>query len=516
MSIGLASMTLVVHAVRYVLGTSFWNDEIWVAISLKVPLHDVPTVIASTPIGWDLLLRAVPMNGTHPEGSRVIPLIFAALTVIAAYWYLRLLPWRTQAVARLAAVAGAVMALLSPSALLRNDLKQYTCDAFCVLVVLMLTAHAERTDGWKPLAVLTATASVLFLFANPAGLALLAALASLGIVAAARRDWKRLRQVVVSSLCAVAALGATYVLFYAHGNIPGLRQYWESNYVPVAQGPVAMWHWFWGIAPAWFHVVGVGPVLIALPLFVLGTIAIGRLGLPATGVTVLTLLIEMVCLAAMRQYPIFDVRTMHFLAIAYAVTVAAGAVYWITWLNRGAIGIAATLAVIAATVAWHGQGIRQHSIPGQPTGEDVAALKAGYRPGDVILANVPSTWSIAYYWGGPVRIVPSAHSQQKFRAYAISGPAILDLCPEKSDGSGDIVLPHGNPLCDTAAGIHAALDRAWRATGPAHRIFFYNLQGRHADFLAIRSWAIAHHYALVRPNSVPGTMLNLLMPRTNG
>ena len=41
--------------------------------------------------------------------------------------------------------------MLAPVSLIRNDLKQYTCDAFCALVLLGLGAWAERTASRRSL-----------------------------------------------------------------------------------------------------------------------------------------------------------------------------------------------------------------------------------------------------------------------------------------------------------------------------------------------------------------------------
>ncbi|BBH15758.1 hypothetical protein Back2_00450 [Nocardioides baekrokdamisoli] len=504
----LAALVLAVHDVAYMLRTPYWNDEAWVAISIKAPLHNVQGVIASTPIGWDLLLRLAPSS--VPHSARMIPLAFSALVVLVAYWYARSLPWRSVTTARIAAVSAGVLALVSPAALVRNDLKQYTCDAFCVLLILALTARTERRPGWRSLSILAAAGVALFMFANPAALALVAGLASLGAAALIQRDWQRLRQIFAVGVTSALLVAFVYFEFYANGNIPGLRHYWTNWFLPVSQGPVATWHWFWGLAPAWFASVGVGPAVIAVPLLIASAIALARLGQPATGAFLPMLLLEIGCLSAMKQYPMFDERTMTFAAVAYAVTVAIGTAYWVSRIRASSGGVWLPVLLVGCVAIWHLRDGRQHSVPQQPTAADVASIKAGYQPGDAILANVDSTWAIGYYWGGPVRIVRSIHTQQKFRAYLVNGPTTMDLCPETVDGTAG--LP-GYPLCGTSASIAAALDRAALAAGPHHRVWFYNLEGRYPDTQATEAWAKAHHYALVRPDNTRGTMLALLYPK---
>lgn len=62
--------------------------------------------------------------------------MFSALTMMAAHFHARSLPWSQLWLGRLSAALVGCVALLVPSALVRDDLKQYTADAFVTLVVL--------------------------------------------------------------------------------------------------------------------------------------------------------------------------------------------------------------------------------------------------------------------------------------------------------------------------------------------------------------------------------------------
>ncbi|MDQ2740017.1 MAG: hypothetical protein M3Y35_15655 [Actinomycetota bacterium] len=77
----LALATFLVHDVGYMFSHPFWTDEAWVAISTRLPLHQITQVTASTPIGWSALLRLVFFGGD--ERLRAVPLLFSALTVVA-------------------------------------------------------------------------------------------------------------------------------------------------------------------------------------------------------------------------------------------------------------------------------------------------------------------------------------------------------------------------------------------------------------------------------------------------
>lgn len=503
-SAGLASLTLLVHDVGYVLHAPYWNDEVWVAVSTKVPLSDVPAAIASSPIGWDLLLRLAPAG--HPQAGRLIPLAFAAATVVAAYWLVRTLPWETGAARRVAAASAGAITLVMPSALMRNDLKQYTCDAFCVLVLIGLTAHAERAGSRRALATLVLAGGGLFLFANPAALALGAGLVGLGCVALARRDWRSVRRIVLAGCAALALLLAIYVAFYARGNVGGLRTYWATNFPPLAAGPTALWPWFWGVAPGWFRVVGIGPVYVALPLLAVGAIRIGRAGLPATGLMVPMLFAELVVLACLKQYPIFDARTSHFLAVPVAVVGVVGAVAVLLRCRPAPVAPVIALLAVAAATIWHGSSARQHNVPIQTTRQDVQTIKDGWRREDVIVTNTNGSWALAYYWGGDVRITPTSNTQQKFRAESVEQPSTHYVCPQADYKA---VPPTS---CFAPETTSAALERVSGLTRGRSRMWVDLLQGTRGVKEAVMTWAAEHDYAWRRPTRLPGSYLYLLTP----
>src|SRR3954447_23417349 len=133
----LGLLVLVVHDVGYLLRQPYWLDESWVAFSTKAPWRDLPLVSASSPLGWTVLLRVVPLGG--PERQRLVPLAFAGLAGAVAYLLLR-----SVGVRRLpAALAGGGTVLLAPALLARADLKQYTADAAVFLLLLLLLCRLE-------------------------------------------------------------------------------------------------------------------------------------------------------------------------------------------------------------------------------------------------------------------------------------------------------------------------------------------------------------------------------------
>ena len=133
---------LLVHDVPYMLHQSFWVDEGWVADSVRASVAQTPSLSSSTPLGWTYLLRLVPGG---PERLRLVPLGFAMLAAAAGYLFGRELRLGRYSTGILTGAA----ALLSPAMLERNDLKQYTAEAFACLVVWVLVARVENEWGTR-------------------------------------------------------------------------------------------------------------------------------------------------------------------------------------------------------------------------------------------------------------------------------------------------------------------------------------------------------------------------------
>ena len=217
----LGAATFVVHNVPYMFSLPFWTDEAWVAISTKVPLGQVLTVTTSTPVGWTLLLRLVFAGGA--ERLRIVPLLFAAATVVAAYGYARSLPWPSLFTGRLAAVLAGLAALITPSALARDDLKQYTADAFVTVAVLLLTARLESSWSRRRLIGLGGLVVGGFLFSAVSAFVGAAAFGSVLLVLVAGRNWRRARDVVVVGAGVGVLLIALLLALYRPGLSAGFR-----------------------------------------------------------------------------------------------------------------------------------------------------------------------------------------------------------------------------------------------------------------------------------------------------
>jgi hypothetical protein len=424
---------LVVHNVGYMLSQPFWNDEAWVAVSTRFPLSQLPETTSSSPIGWSFLVRIFTVGAS--ESSRLVPLAFAGLAVVAAYWLARGLGWRGRADQVVAGGLAGLAVLLVPAMLVRDDLKQYTADACMTLLILALTSRLERTWSRRGLAALSVAVWGGMLFSDVAAFAGIAAFGALCVVQLARRAWGRLAEAVVAGAGTAVLMLAVYEVFDARAaNALGASTYWDGYYVPLRQG----------LHPAWAFVTevlgrlrvdfGLGPAWLALPLVLIGLVTIFWLARPATALAIAALLPEMIVLSAVKIYPFGDLRTSTWL-IAITVAVAAIGVAGICALVRQGIRgeAAAWLAsALVAAVAVAGFGVaaapyvRGHPIPDEDVRDQASYVASHAAADDVILVNLNSNWGFAYYWprGQPARRLTTV-VRQGYVAYFPDQPRIV-------------------------------------------------------------------------------------------
>ncbi|HVB27043.1 MAG TPA: hypothetical protein VNE21_03920 [Mycobacteriales bacterium] len=517
----LAAAVFVVHDVGYLLGHPFWVDEAWVAITTRMPLHELRTHTASTPIGWALLQRLIVIGG--PQRFRMLTLLFAGLVVVAGYLLARLLPWPTRRAALLAGSLAGLVALLQPAALDRNDLKQYTADAFCTLVVFGLVSGLEASWSTGRLVRLAALVGAGMLLSDAAAFAGFAAFSSLAVLAMARRQWGRLRAVCLCGAAAGAGILAVYRTFDS-ANLPAaLRAYWRPFYPPASFG--GLFHFMLSKGHTLLSFLGFGPIWLAAPVVAAGLVTLWRMQRPATALLVPVLVAEMVGLGLAQRYPLFDPRTSDFLVSAVGVLGAIGIAGLVIagWrapaAGRGGAGHrggpvrhvpvthrsartrrgrAVTAAGLALAVAGFGAGssryLHRHSLPAEDVRAQVRYVEAHRAPGDVVLMNLSANWGFGYYWRG-------------------AGPS---LTPDSVVAQGYIV---DYPVRDgiivsrdrTAAAIGAALSeaRSLAAARPGgHRIW---LVLSHDAGPESGVWAAALRGFLVRTINVGPEPLRLLL-----
>ena len=428
----LGLLVLVVHDVPYMLSVSYWDDESWVAVTTKFPLSQLRFTTNSTPIGWTTLLRVVTVPRT--EDARLMPLAFAGAAVVIAYWLGRQLGWQQREAAIAAGVLAAIGVLLVPAMLVRNDLKQYTADACMSLLVLALTSRLEREWSRRRLIALSVAVWGGMLFSDGVAFVGAAAFAAVCIVQLARRAWRRFAEAAVIGVITAILMVAVYKEFDAAAAKSGLvySPHFRNYYVPVGQGLHASLEFITSHFSAVHNIFNLGPVWLALPLFVAGVLTVFWQGRPATGLVLAVLWPEMIAVSAAHKYPFLDLRSSTFLFAITAVVAAIGVVGVCValrrWLKEWTVALVVAASVVAAGAFAVGAApyVRIHSIPNEDERAQTMYVAAHARPSDVILVNLNSNWGFAYYWpvGKPSRRT-DPNVVQDYEAYFPDQPRIV-------------------------------------------------------------------------------------------
>ncbi|HEX3965615.1 MAG TPA: hypothetical protein VHZ03_54725 [Trebonia sp.] len=425
----LGLLVLAVHNVSYMLNQPFWTDEDWVALTTKFPLSQLPATTSSTPIAWSVLLRLVTVSGT--QTARLLPLAFAGAAVVAAYWLARRLDWSRREISVGAGVLAAIAMLLVPAMLIRDDLKQYTGDAFFAVLALTVTSRLEREWSRRGLVLLSVTTWGGMLFSDTVAFMGAAAFAAVCVVQLARRAWRRLAEAaVVGAVTAMLILGV-YKAFDARAVIPALTYspHFANYYPPLHQGLHAIFTFVHVNLQSETSHFGFGPLELVAVLFVAGVVTIFLHGRPATAVTLAFLWPEMFLLSALRLYPFVDARTSTFLFAVTAVVAAIGVAGVCSLLRpylKGALAIG--LAVVAVAGFWVGARpfVRSQLIPSEDM-KSVTLYAAAHVPAnDPILVALDSNFGFAYYWpiGQPARRADDSVIQE-YETYFPGQPRIV-------------------------------------------------------------------------------------------
>jgi hypothetical protein len=477
----LALAVFVLHPLAYVLHAPLWLDEAWVADLARAPLSRALTLSSSTPIGWLLLVRLVP--GGRGEQLRLVPLVFAAGEVAAAYVLGYCLPWGSKVIARIAGTTVALVVLLAPLSLVRNDLKQYTADAFFALVILALESRAEGAAGSRPVMQLAMVSVAATFFSTAAAFVVVAVFVGLFVAAIAGRATERIRTVGLVGAAVAVALGAYFAFVVVPHTSPSLRAYWDDFYLPFSPRAVTItWHRVAVLAPA----VGLTAV-VAAALFVLGCVMLARTGRPGLACALPVLWIEMFAVGIAHRYPFLDERTSLFLLVASLVPIAAGvlASTRLLWPRRRFVALSFAVVTASLFVLGSVSYVGARWLPREDVRGALAYIDAHRRPGDVVLVTLPSSFAFAYYRsGGRTEFVDDSKVSMGFVT--------------RVAGLRDVVYATGLTSDDTTRALRQALAGA-RATSGA-RIWIVR---SHLFAGEARAWATAFGALGVQPVARP-------------
>jgi hypothetical protein len=443
-------MVIFVHDVHFILSEPYWLDEAWVADSVRAPLSLVPRLASSSPLGWTLLLRLVTAGGLQRQ--RLVPLIFAGLSVAVGYLLGRELRLTRFAAGLLTAAA----VLLSPAMLVRDDLKQYTAEAFATLLIWLLVARVENTWSRWRLTALGLTVSLGTLFAETAIFTGGAAFTCLLLEALLRRKWRRLAEVAVAGAGTLVIYGAIFLTVVRPRIDPELSSSWAPFYSPTQPAAAARFSWrelSQPLAPFLGFPAAHGATWqLTVPLILAGAgvVALALLGRYAlAGLLPVTLLVVETVSAA-RQYPFGGERTSTFWLVMFPVLMAIAVTalihgfgrvpgrylqwkrarysrsstgrasggsggysvrppewYW-TRFAVPVVAVAAGAAVISCYLQQVRPDVNSHLLAHDDSRSQVAYAQAHARPGDVYLVDFGASYGFSYYYRTPAPAYPAA------------------------------------------------------------------------------------------------------------
>jgi hypothetical protein len=389
-AVGLA--VLVVHDVGYLLRHPFWLDEAWVALSTRARIGLLPTLTSSTPLGWTLLLRFVPLGGE--QRLRLVPLAFTILAAVAAYYLGRELSLDRF----VAGVLVGTAVLLVPAMLVRDDLKQYTAEAFASILLLLLVARIENRWTRSRLSAIAAVAGLGLFFTNSVVFVGVACMAGLAVECAISRDWHRLLEVTIASLGMLLLAAAVYEGIDRRHVSGSLKSYWAPYYVPRSS-PSAATHFVYARLSQLAPYLGFGHVIVVGILGLSGVVVLVWLKRYALAVTVPLTILMVIVASADDRFPFGDLRTSTFWLVMVAALMAVGVVGAAHALARVSPS-GALLVLVAALAGWIvlcEPAIRSHSIPTENNRSQILYVEHHLRAGDVIIVDSTARFGFAYY-----------------------------------------------------------------------------------------------------------------------
>jgi MFS family permease len=387
--------TSLVHPFGLLIHRPYWIDEAWVAALTRLPFGRALDLSLTTPTGWVALVWMVP--GDSSQRGRLVTLAFSMLSAGAAYVFARGLPWNGRGTARVAAIAVAIVVSCVPIAIVRNDLKQYTADAFFALALLAVTRFVDRDSNPRAVVWLGAAALIAVPFSTNAAFVSVACFTGLfaTAVVARRRD----RVIATLIVGGVAALG--FAVVFAATVLPrvskGLTRYWSDFY--LTGGPAHMLGQSWTRLDKLSNLLAM-PAWVFFALFVVGIVALVRLHAIAVAIAVPFLWIEMFIAARAHKYPLLDQRTFHFVLIPTVAVIAIGVAWVVVKLARRLPIAGILLAVLAGALFVNGVSPywRAFGVPNEDVRTQAAYVAQHMRAKDIVVVSRAASYGFAYYW----------------------------------------------------------------------------------------------------------------------
>ncbi len=450
----LAIVTIFLHPVALMLNRPYWLDESWVADLTRVDWLRAMSFSSVTPVGWLALARLIP--GSSLQRARLLVLGFSMASSAAAYILARSLAWPSRRSARVAALAVAVAVSCVPIALVRNDLKPYTGDAFFALGLLIVARWVDRDQRPWSVILLGAAALVAFPFSTTS--AFVSAACFGGVLGSARFARNRVRLNATLAVGAAVALGflVVYTVTVSSHINSAVENYWRASY--LSGGTIHSLQQTWHRLQRLEHGFAM-PAVVGIVLFVAGTVTLARMRETALAIAVPLLWIEMFVAASLRRYPFLDQRTFYFVLIPSIGVVAVGVVGLVFEFARRVPVAGVTIAVLVAVLFGLGVAPFWQKF-GVSAIEDSRAqtqyVARNWSSTDIVVVSSSANWGFAYYW---------PHGRVVIRRNAVVANGFL-----AEVGDIDAVYASGRTRATVLAALGEAVDRQHR-NGPRSQIY---------------------------------------------
>ena len=288
--------------------------------------------------------------------------------------------------------------MLAPLALGRNDLKQYTSDAFCALLILTVAVWLDPRPRRTPVWWLTVASLAALPFSSTSAFVSVAAFGGVLGSALLVRSRRRAIEVLVNGAITAVGIGGYFAVVVLPNTNEKLRAYWNKYY--LRGSPQHM------LQQSWTHLSKLGPSLgmpaiVFVVLLVTGVVVLERVHARAVAITIPLLWIEMAVIGILRRYPFLELRTSHFLFVSSLVVCAIGVAgaTQLAFRWRRAVGIVAGLLLIVVFTAGVHSRIRKLNIPAEGGRSEAEYVAEHRKPDDVILVNSNGSVHVhAYYW----------------------------------------------------------------------------------------------------------------------
>ncbi|MGH3744697.1 MAG: hypothetical protein ACRDTP_07555 [Mycobacteriales bacterium] len=470
-------LVLAVHDVGYLLKVPYWLDESWVVAFTRMPLSSLRHAIGPSPAIWTLLVRLQVFGGFQRQ--RVVPLVFAGLAVAAGYALFRVLGHGRP----VALVFGAGTVLLAPAMLARDDLKQYTADAFVLVLLLVLVARLDAS--WTRGRVLT-LGVVVGLAPGLSSAALFggtAAMAAVVVAVLVAQRWDRLRS--LAAAIAIAVVGDVFwlLVFLLPNTNQALIDYWRPEYPPRSVSGV--YDYLSSRAPVARAGVGVDSLWVVAALLLLGVVVLLARRRVATALTVPLAAAGVLVAGLLHLSPVLDARTSTWLFVGVDLVMAVGIAGLAREVarRRRVVGAALALvllavpAVLFAAAAW--PGLRSTTlIPDEDVRGPEQYVAAHRGPDDVVVVDFGASYAWAYYAQLDVVPVPSSTSGTGFDVKFPPSSRVI-MVPQAGSAAVGVTLRRAESLTGGRPGariwvvrshMHPDEARRWAAAVQVHRL----------------------------------------------